>query len=454
MIKFGLALLLFLVIALPTLADKSVASQPDGVGALSVCKVSVESGPIVLHDRLRVQWGGHTFGYLLEGERGVFWTGALYNPADGSRTSRPVIGQYPLPRSKLPIRTNEINITDPDYEACNHPQILRTPDGYIHVFIGVTYRTSDASIHPSQLKYYRSAKPEDISVLIDRTSLIPTTPYDCFHLRMNVGVTPDGKRMALVVLAWSPAKPNQLFPFNTPVVFLGSRKGLDFTFKNPVKYAEAQAFFYPQVAASNAGIVLVGQNWDNQKRVGVRLMQMNWSGKVVHQEDLPMPVDGYYYPCDLRPEANASGKLILYCAKGPLDKTDCTHDFYRYDPQSWKLTLLGSVQTDYSRSNPGRLALQPDGQAVLINSPSMGGLYSWEGGLLENKSGRYRPIEGADVMKLGYAFSSYVFIPNPIYGSVSHPGGFYVGSDCGNAGIKGGDPGPVSFLLWRMKRAE
>ena len=40
--------------------------------------VEVVEGPIVLHANIAGQWGGHTFCYLLQGKRAVFWSATAY----------------------------------------------------------------------------------------------------------------------------------------------------------------------------------------------------------------------------------------------------------------------------------------------------------------------------------------------------------------------------------------
>ena len=95
-------------------------------------------------------------------------------------------------------------------------------------------------IFTGKIKYYRSEKPEDISTLVDGTELIPTKPYSEFHLRMNVGISQDGDRMALVILAVSA---DGSVPFNMPVIFFGKRQGLDFIFQKPMSYEKPMGFF-------------------------------------------------------------------------------------------------------------------------------------------------------------------------------------------------------------------
>ena len=171
--------------------------------------------PKVLHSSIAGQWGGHTFCYTLLGEKRLFWTATAYNENDKTPTA--LIGQYSL-NDPTDSKFTAIRFTEPNVKGSNQPQIIRTPDGYIHVFIGVTYDIGNPNLAPGKLRYYRSKEPEDISILIDRTELIPTEPYGEFHLRMNVGISPDGDRMALVILAVSA---DGSVPFNTPVIFFG-----------------------------------------------------------------------------------------------------------------------------------------------------------------------------------------------------------------------------------------
>src|SRR5207237_6202086 len=98
----------------------------------------------------------------------------------------------------------------------------------------------------------------DITTLVDRTELIPTNGYNEFHLRMNVGLSADGKRLVWVVLAVSS---DGKVPFNTPVVFFAERKGADFFFPRSIAYALAMGLFYPLVAVMESGTVVVGDVW-------------------------------------------------------------------------------------------------------------------------------------------------------------------------------------------------
>ena len=107
------------------------------------------------------------------------------------------------------------------------------------------------------------------------------------------GLSPDGHRIALVV------SEDGSISFNGPVVFVGEKQGLDFVFQPPIRYAEPMSLFYPQVAATNDGIIIVGQVWDNSARVTTRLLHLDWQGKLVHREDLPVVGDGNFLSLDL-----------------------------------------------------------------------------------------------------------------------------------------------------------
>lgn len=196
------------LIAVPTLA-----------GAASGAYVA--EGPILLHANIDQQWGGHTFSYLLEGEGSLFWSATAYNP-DGE-TWGSLIGQYPKPGSTAPQLATPIPIEGSDVRSMTQPLMLRSADGYIHVFIGSSHESGDAGYAPGRIRYFRSAAPDDISSFVDRTALLPhVPPYNEFHLRMNVGISQDGERAALVVLAIS--KDGRV-PFNTPVIFLADKNG-------------------------------------------------------------------------------------------------------------------------------------------------------------------------------------------------------------------------------------
>jgi hypothetical protein len=399
--------------------------------------------PIILHDRIAGQWGGHTFCYLLLGEKNIFWSATAYDENDKTPTA--LIGQYPLGGSSPKVST--IRFTDKNVKGSNQPQMIRTSDGYIHVFIGVTYTTDNPSYNKGKLRYYRSKDPDDISTLIDRTELIPTEPYNDFHLRMNVGVSPDSKRMVLVILAISE---DGSVPFNTPVIFFGERQGLDFVFQKPTKYENAMGFFYPQVAVTDDGIVIVGEIWDDKEIHTTRIIHIDWNGKLVHREDLPANGNGSYFSYDLRPiNPKDWSKLIIYYNRYPEGRKVCHHEFWEYNTKTKQLKLLKSLEVEDSLANSGKWIPVSDKYSIFINNPSMGQYNIWEGDILGDGSVNRTPLPNTNPIELGYQATAYTFVPNVLQGSVVSDE-IYLASDCFNSDKKPDKSGPCSFLLWRL----
>ena len=420
------------------IATALVVSIPSAKG-----EISVKDGPKVLNDSIAQQWGGHTFSYLLLGERGIFWSATAYNPNDKTPTA--LIGQEPKEGSSVPSAVSKIRFDGLNVKGSNQPQMVRSKDGYIHAFIGVTYTTDNPNYNYGRIHYYRSDAPEDITNLVDRTALIPTQPYEDFHLRMNAGTSQDGQHIALVILAISE---DGKVPFNTPVIFIGEKQGVDFAFKEPFKYAEPMSFFYPQVAVTDEGIVIVGEIWDKKDWYFTRLIHLDWDGKIIHREDLPINNEGSYFSLDMRPQdQNDWSKLIIYCNNQPIDHKDCRHDFWKYDTKAKKLELLRSVKTEDSLSNGGKWIPITEGLSALINNPSMSQLNAWEGDILGGGEITRKPIPGTNPIEMGYQGSAYLFIPNVLQGSVISNGGVYIASGFIN---QEREPRPCSFMLWRL----
>jgi len=407
--------------------------------------IRIVEGPILLHANAAGEWGGHTFSYVLLGEKYVFWAAMLYEPGRTSRTM--LLGQYPREGIDKPPVVTSISLDAPDFYNSSLPLLVRTPDGFIHVFVGVTHDTGKPNLKPGVLRYFRSGAPEDISTMVDRTELIPKDPYNEFHLRMNVGVSLDGEKLVWVVLAVSS---DGKVPFNTPVVFFGQRKGADFLFQKPIAYAPAMGLFYPLVAVVESGAVVVGELWDGARRPHARLIQFDWSGKVTHQEDLPSEIEGNHCAYDLRPIPNRPENFIIYATKSPADKR-CAHEFWGYSTREKRLWLLRSIETDYSWSNSGKWLPISEQQSVFINNPSSGQLCAWHGDILGGADIKRTILSRSNPISLGMQGSYYVMSPSPLVGSLQKPGEIYIMTDAPNAGKKAEDAGPCSLLLYGLK---
>ena len=415
--------------------------------ALGVClsahaagqtSVTLGSGPHVLHDDVAILWGGHTFSYVLQGEDYIFWTATHNRTTEGPQDeafapyirrqhNTRLIGQYPLPGTDGVPQVHELTIEGDGLASGSEPLLFRTPDGYLHVIVGTYhYNPQEPTWYLSgRLRYYRSARPEDVSEWIDRTELIPTDPFGEFHLRKNVAVTRDGSRAAIAILAISE---DGSIPFNTPVVFLGERDGLDFRFAPAVKYREPLGFFYPQVAALDDDIVLLGEVWDVAERATGRLIHLNWDGQVVREQELPADeADGTYFSYDMCPRGlERWDELLIYHSMSPKDGP-WRHQFLSYDVAARQLSALGETPTEYNLSNAGKcVQLGPDAWAF-VNNPSMGGLHVWDGDLLAGEPLKRAPIDGA----------------NPIGESDAH-----------HQGKGAADRGPCSLLLWRLEASD
>jgi hypothetical protein len=413
--------------------------------------VRIAEGPVLLHANTAGQWGGHTFSYLVTGERYVFWSGMLYETGRTSRTM--LIGQYPKQGVDRPPVVTTISLEATNYFNSSLPLLVRTADGFIHLFVGVTYDLGNPNLKPGRLKYYRSAAPEDISTLVDRTELIPQDVFNQFHLRMNVGLSPDSQKLVWVVLAVSS---DGKVRFNTPVVFYGQRRGPDFVFQKPMAYAPPMGLFYPLVAVVESGAVVVGELWDDAKRPRARLLQLDWAGKVTHQEELPSDRDGTYCVYDLKPKPGEPNRFVLYASRSPAEQKECFHEFWEYsaDEKSRpRLRRVAAVPTEYSWSNTGKWLPLSERHSVFVNNPSSGQLCVWHGNILEGGPVSRTLLPRSNPMTLGLSGSYYVMSPSPLVGSLQKPGEFYVMTDNPNAGKKSENVGPCSFLLYRFEQS-
>jgi hypothetical protein len=208
-------------------------------------------------------------------------------------------------------------------------------------------------------------------------------------------------------------------PFNTPVIFMGERRGEDFVFRDPVTYAEPQGFFYPQIALTDSGTVLVGQVWDNKDRSTTRIIHLDDTGKEIHRAELPAEVDGNYWCCDYRPlRADDWSKLVLYYNKYPKGGQDCRHEFWTYEPATRALKQHQSIAVPEGRINYGKWIPISGKRSVFLHNPSMGAFETIGGDLLGSGDVAVAPLMGTNPATLGYAGTAYTFVPNPLQGSM------------------------------------
>ena len=347
------------------------------------------------------------------------------------------------------LLTTHIPIEGANVNSMAQPLMLRSKDGYIHVFIGSSRHYDDPSYAAGKIRYFRSAAPEDVSSFVERTELIPdVAPYNEFHLRMNAGISQDGMRAAIVILAISK---DGSVPFNTPVIFHGDKAGADFVFREPVKYADAMSFFYPQIALTESGTVLVGQLWDNYDRAITRILHLGRDGKERYREDLPADADGNHWCLDLRPVSPDNWEeLALYYNSYAKGGQDCRHEFWTYTPATTTLTKRRSIPVPESHANYGKWIPVSAGRSVFLHNPSMGAYEAYDGDLLGDSEYATVALPGTSPALLGHAGTAYTFVPNPLQGSVNTPGSAWFATD---AIPQKNDPDErvrASLLLYRL----
>ncbi len=99
-----------------------------------------------------------------------FWAAKA---ADADTTSfTAYVGQYPKAGVDAPPAVNAIKIEEP-IKRLNQPHLMRSPDGYLHVFVDYVPQSDRPASHAGVIRYYRSERPDDITSLVDRTELLP-----------------------------------------------------------------------------------------------------------------------------------------------------------------------------------------------------------------------------------------------------------------------------------------
>lgn len=426
-------------------AQDPVASPSNLVFGERPTEVRVIEGPILLHAGIDLQWGGHTFSYLVEGARGLFWSAKRVGAAGA-----PLVGQHPKPGSTLAPAVHEFALPA-DVTRSNQPLVMRTPDGHLHVFIGYEERSGERE--PGRIRYFRSERPEDVTTLVDRTECLPLERYSDFHLRMNAGVSRDGTRLVLAILTtFVPGKHSN----NVPLVFFGRRDGLDFRFEQPIVWGEATPFFYPQVAVTEPGPVLVGA-LDADPSRHAELVQLDWSGRAVFRETLPFPaVAALSWAFELEPvDPDDWTRLLLVRGIAPEEGTQRAIEFWSYDATRRELARVRAFPNDVATqpgfSNAGQLLALTGRAPLFFNEPGSKTISVWEGELLGGGVTRLSPLPGTDPTRLGYTDIRSLFLPGLLQGSVPCDGTRYVAIDTAPGALPEGATGPCALLAWRIR---
>lgn len=431
------------------LLASALAFVPSLIPQEPVASVTVAPGPRVLSAGIELQWGGHAFSYLLEGKDALFWSGLAYRSED--EVSAAVVGQAPKEGTLADPVVTVLSIAAEDLQRVFQPQMVRTPDGFLHVFVGYV---AGLGAH-GRVAYFRSERAEDASSFVDRSELVPMGAYAGFHNRQNVALGPRGDRMVLAVLSsFAPG----VHPINIPLLLVGHREGLDFRFSDPVAYGDAEAFFYPLIAATRDGIVLAGSLSDDAGlRRDTQLVHLDWAGTRLFASTLPAPAaNGFYAPHALQPNDPRDWSRLTLARTLVSDEDDVrTIEFWEYDVAGRALHLVRSLANDTANepsiTNAGELIPRADREALFVNNPASGSLAVWEQPLAAIGPHALLRLPATEPGSLGYPRSRSVFAPNVLQGSIVPRDGTYLAVDMTSPGISEELRGPCSFLLWRLR---
>ncbi len=109
-------------------------------------------GPVVLHAAIADQWGGHTFNYVISGQSAVFWAATAHRP-DKKQSPKLLVGQHPKDSRSSPSAVKTLELSDPSIIGLNQPQMVRSPEGILHVFVGSTHSTPNPKYNVGRLHY-------------------------------------------------------------------------------------------------------------------------------------------------------------------------------------------------------------------------------------------------------------------------------------------------------------
>lgn len=407
--------------------------------------VEVVEGPILLHADIFTQWGGHTFAYLTEGREHVYWSGVDANegPAFLGQVPKPGVAGEPL-MTRIPLEGS--------FSRVNPPQVVRTPDEHLHLFISTR---SGEDEEGGDLHYWRTERAGDISTLVNRSSLVPRSPYSDFTIRQNAGLSRDGKRIVFCNL--TDFVPNK-HSMNVPLIWFGERKDEDFHFEQPVVYGEPTSFFYPQVAATDEGPVLLGSVHRDPNR-GAELVHLDWNGKVLAWLRLP-GIEGESWAFDMQPlDQRDWSQLAIARIQLPRQGQVRGLEFWTYDTHERQLTLASSFPNDLDKeptlAAAGKFWMTPGKSPLFLNEPGSKQVVAWDGPFMQKEGDvSLTPLPKTGAQGFGYPGIRSVFFPSVLQGSFVDDSGLRpIAADLSRPGIdRQRDGDRCAFLLWWLRR--
>lgn len=407
--------------------------------------VRLATGPLLLHARIRPQWGGHTFSYLLEGPDAAYWS-ALAGP-----TGPALVGRHPAPGSLRPAHVTEIDLSTLAPSRVDQPQLLRTPDGRLHAFVSVFSGEDERG----EVRYFAGRDPDGIEAFDDRSTEIPHTRFPSLHAnRKNVGLDREGRRAVLFALSdYLPG----VSLMNTPLLFLG-RVGEDrIHFDEPIVLGEPVPFFYPQVAATEQGIVLLGAV-DHDPSRHAELWHVDWQGRELHREELPHPEGtSLTWAFEMEPfDPRDWGRLLIVRAILPEGSDVRTLEFWSYDTRARELTRLRSLDNHIEQepgfTNAGQVWSEAGHAPLFVNEPGSSSVAAWEGDLSGNMPFRIGRVPGTAAREFGFTSIRSVFLTSVLQGSAPAAGRRAFAFDLDLPRAVEGEDNPCAWLLGWLER--
>lgn len=260
--------------------------------------------------------------------------------------------------------------------------------------------------------YLRSTHPNDITSLEPSDNLDEANeggPQD-FHLRMNVGLSKDGGKMALVVMTGDGGFQDA----DSPIMYIGHKGGDGFfNFEKPFQYVENNqaGLLTPQVVVGDDGIVVVSKAATGS-REQTRLVQVSWdppSQTEPHKVKPPVRdeiFDGHV--TGVRPVDDNFGKIMMVRLK------DDTYDLlvYRTYLPEFELNKETTIHAKEEDLGEGSSWVPLPEERYAVLTPKGGNVHAWTGDF---------KVEGgqpSSMMEFHGDIGPYMQVPNPIYGSL------------------------------------